>query len=65
MTPSPWKRLEDSIHAHIVSLKNKLVTNAKNTEYMSIGYDGDPVSVQRKSTNNKTPKEKHHVRFML
>ena len=41
LTSSLGKLLEDISHAHIVSLMYKLVTSAKDTDDLSIGFDRD------------------------
>ena len=38
LTTSSRKPLEDTTHAHIVSLINKLRTNAKDSDGLSIGF---------------------------
>ena len=39
LTTSSGKRLEDKSHAHIVSLMYKLLTNAKEADGLSMGFD--------------------------
>ena len=48
------RHLEDINHEHIVSLMYKLITSARNTDDLSIGFDRDPDRRQRELTNNKT-----------
>ena len=59
------RHLIDISHAHIVSLKYKLITSARHTDDLSIGFDRDRNRRQRALTNNKNLKGKHHVRIML
>ena len=39
LTTSNGKHLEDISHSHIVSLMYKLITSAKDSDYLSIGFD--------------------------
>ena len=64
-TTSSGKHLEDIIHAHIVSLRYKLITSARETDGLSIGFDRDRGRRQRELTNNKTQKVKFDLRNML
>ena len=57
--------MKDISHAHIVSLVYKLITSAKNTVDLSIGFDRDRVMRQRVLTNNKTQEGEFHLRNML
>ena len=43
LTTSSGKHLADIGHAHIVSLRYKLKTNADDTDDLSIGFDRDRV----------------------
>ena len=63
LTTSSGKHLENIDHAHIVSLMYKLLTSSKASGDLSIGFDRDRGRRQRKLTNNKTQKEKNHVRI--
>ena len=65
LTTSSGKRLEDINHAHFVSLMYKLITSAKNTNDLSIGFDGDREKRQRELTDNKTQRGKYHIRVSL
>ena len=65
LTSSCVKYLEDFSYPHIVPLRFKLRTNAKNTEYWSVRFDRDRVRRQRKLRNNINLKEQYHVRFTL
>ena len=62
---SSGKHLEDVNHAHIVSLMYKLITSAKDTNDLSIGFDRDRNRRQRELTNNKNQKGEYHVRIYL
>ena len=59
------KPLEVNSHAHIVSLMYKLISSAKDTDELSIGFDSDCVSIQHELTCNKNRIGKYHVRIML
>ena len=65
LTASSGKHLEDINHAHIVSLMYKLITSAKDTNDLSIGFDRDRNRRQRELTNNKNIRGKNHVRIYL
>ena len=65
LTKSSGKHLEDISHAHIVSLMYKLITSAKHTDDLSIGFDRERFVRQREFTNDKNQKGKYHVRIML
>ena len=47
------KHIEEINHAHIVCLLYKLITSARNTDDLSIGFDRDRGRRQRELTNNK------------
>ena len=65
LTTSSGKHLEDISHAIIVSLMYKLITSAKDTDDLSIGFDRDRGRRQREFPNNKNIKGKYHVRIVL
>ena len=65
LTTSSGKHLEEINHSHIVSLMYKLITSAKDTNDLSIGFDRDRNRRQRELTNNKNQKGKFHLRIML
>ena len=65
LTTSSGKHLEKSHHAHIVSLRYKLVTSSRCSDDLSIGFDRDRNRRQRELTNNKTQKGKFHVGIYL
>ena len=65
LTTSSGKHLENIDHAHIVSLMYKLLSSSKGSDDLSIGFDRDRGGRQRALTNNKTQKEKFHVRIYL
>ena len=62
LTTSSGKHLEDISHAHIFSLLYKLVTSAKDTHDLSIGFDHYGGRRHRELTNDKTTKGKYDVR---
>ena len=65
LTTSSGKDLEGIIHAPLVSLMYKLITNAKDSHDLSIGFDRHRYRRQRELTNNKKQKRKYQVRIML
>ena len=62
---SSGKHIEELNHAHIVSLPYKLITSARNTDDLCIGFDRDRGRGQRELTDNKNIKTKYHVTIML
>ena len=52
ITTSSGKHLENTDHAHIVSLMYKLLTSSKVSDDLSIGFDRDRNRRQRELTNN-------------
>ena len=62
---SSRKHSEDINHAHIVCLMYKLITSARNTDDLSIGFDRSRDRRQRQLTNNKIQKGKFHLRIYL
>ena len=65
LTISSGKHLKDFSHAHIVSLRYKLITSARRSDDLSIGFDRHRVRRQRELTSNKNVKAKFHLRIML
>ena len=65
LTTSSREHLEDINHAHIVVSMYKLITSARDTDDLSIGFDRNPDRRQREITNNKNIKGKCHLRIML
>ena len=61
---SSGKHLEDISHAHIVSLMYKLITSARGSDDLFIGFDRDRGRRQRELTK-KTHTCEFHVRIML
>ena len=62
---SPLKQLEDILHAHLVSLVFNLITSAKDSDDLSIGFDRNRGGKHRELTDNKHVFGNHHLRFML
>ena len=62
---SSGKHIEEFNHAHIVCLMYKLITSARSTDDLFIGFDRDRGRRQRELTNNKNIKGKYHVTNML
>ena len=61
LTTSSGKHLEDITHAHIVSSMYKLITSAKDTNDLFIGFDRDRNRKRGELTNNKNQKGKYHL----
>ena len=64
MTTSSGKHLEDIYHAHIVSLRKKLITSAKDSDDMSIGFGSSRDRRQKELTKIENMKFKFNVRFI-
>ena len=64
LTTSSGKQLEDISHAHIVPLRYKLITYAKDFDDLSIRFDLDCVR-RRELTNNKNIKGEFDIKVML
>ena len=52
-------------HAHIVSLMYKLLTSAKGSDDLSIGFNRDRGRRRNELTNSKTVKGRYHVGIYL
>ena len=65
ITTSSGKHLEDINHAHIVSLLYKLLTSDKNSDDLSISFDGNRDRRRLELTNDKNIKGKYLVRIYL
>ena len=63
LTTGSGKHLEDINHAHVVSLMCKLITSARSSDDLIVGFDRDRGRRQRELTNNTNIKEKYHVRI--
>ena len=63
LTTSSGKHVAHASHGYIVSLMQKLITSAENTDDLSIGFGRDRGRRQRELTNNKNIKGKNHVRI--
>ena len=59
------KHIEEINHAHLVCLMYKLITSARNTDDLSIGFDSDRERRKRELTNYKNIKAKYHVTIIL
>ena len=64
-TTSSGRHLEEISHAHIVSLRYKLLTSSKDSDDLSIGFDRNLDKRKRELTNNKSMKGKYHIRIYL
>ena len=62
---SSGKHIEGISHAHIVCLMYKLITSAKHTNDLSIGFHRDRDVRKRELTNNKVIKGNYHIRIYL
>ena len=65
LTTSSGKHLEDITNSNTTSLMYKLITSAKTTFDLSIGFDRDRNGRQQELTNNKIIKGKFRLRIML
>ena len=65
MTVSNGKHPEVISPAHIVSLMFKLLSSAKDSDDLSIGFDRDRGRRKDESASNKNIKRNYHVRIML
>ena len=65
LTTSSGKHLENIDHAHIVSLKYKLLKLSGGSDDLPIGLDRDRIRRKREMTNNKNIKGKYHIRIYL
>ena len=65
LTTYPSKHLEDISHAHIVPSVYKLMTSAKDSDDLSIGFDRSRDRRKEKLINNKNLKSKHLLKIML
>ena len=65
LTTSSGKHHEDISHTHLVSLLYKLITSSKNTDDLSLGFDGSPNRGKDELALNKSVKGKYQVRIML
>ena len=63
LTTGSGKHLEDKSHAHIVSLMYKLITSARDTDNLSIGFDPDGNRRQRELAKNKDKRKKSYKSF--
>ena len=62
---SSGKHLEVISYAHLVSILYKLITSAKDTNALSIGFDHSRKRRRDEFTNNKNLEGKYHLRIML
>ena len=65
LTTSSGKYLKDISHADFVPLLYKLLSSAKDTDELSMGFDRNRDRRQLEMTNNKKIKGKYHVGIML
>ena len=65
VTTSAGKQLENIDHAHNVCLLNKLISSARGSVDLSIGFDRDRGRRQSELTINKNIKGKYHVRIFV
>ena len=65
LTTSCGKHLEDFSHAHIVSLRYKLIRSAKDTDDLSIAFDRDCNRRGDELIHNKNVRGKYHLRIKL
>ena len=65
LTTSSGKHLEEISHAHIVSLMYKLLISSKDSDDLSIGFDGNRGRRKNVLSKNKNIKGKYHIRIYL
>ena len=65
LASSSGKHIEEINHANTVCLMYKLITSARNSDYLSIGCDRSPDRRQQELTNSKNIKGKYQVTIML
>ena len=65
LATSSCKHLDEISHAHIVSLRYKLLTSSKDSDESFIGFDRDRGRGKRELSNNKSIKGKYHIRIYL
>ena len=65
LTTGSGKHIENISHAHIVSLMYKLITSARGSDLLPVGFERDRGSRQRELTNNKKMKRQYHMTIML
>ena len=65
LTTLSSKHLEEISHAHIVSLRYKLLTSSKDSDDLSIGFDRNRGRRKNELSNNKSIKGKYHIKFYL
>ena len=58
LTTSSGKHLEEISHAHVFSLRYKLITSARSTDDLSIGFHRDCDKRQDEFTDKKNVKGK-------
>ena len=64
-TSSSGKQLEDNNNAQIVSSMYKLITSARESDDLTIGFHRDRGRRRQEITNNKSVKGKYHIRTFL
>ena len=63
---SSWgKHIETIDHAHIACLMYKILTSARGSDYLSIGFDRSRDRRKQELTNNEIIKGKYHVSIYL
>ena len=65
LTTSSGKNLESISHAHKVSILYKLISNAKDSNDLSLGFDHSRNRRRDKLTANKSVKGKYYLKFLL
>ena len=65
MLTSSGKHIEEISHAQIVCLMYKMITSARDTDDLSIGFDRDRGRRQREFNNTKNLNGKYHVRIYI
>ena len=65
MTTSSGNFLKDISHAHFVFLKYELITSARGSDDLSLGFDRGRKRRQDELTSNKIMKGKYNMRIKL
>ena len=65
LTTSSGKHLKNIDHSHIVSLMYRLLSSSRDSDDLSIGFDRSRDRRKRELLNNKTQKDKFHLRIYL
>ena len=62
LTTSSGRPLEDIRDAHIVNLMYKILSSARGSDDLSLGFDRDGKRRQQQLTDNKNQRGKYHIK---